>query len=267
MSDIGRKSIIVTGASSGFGYQIARRFLSEGRRVVAVARREERLKELVNEFGDLVYIDVVDVRDLSAIEKHLDDLPEDFKDIHCLVNNAGLSLGFGPAQLNSIDDWKTIVDTNINGLLYYTHCVLKILSEKNSGHIINIGSIAAYYPYIGGNVYAASKAFVNNFSLNLKSDLSNTKIRVSCIAPGMSKTEFALVRFKGDEVLANDLYEDSDYLLAEDIAEAVYWVYSLPASVNVNVLELIPTGQSFSLGFNDKKKNVVSAQESEIEIA
>lgn len=247
------KSVLVTGASSGFGFQVARRFLSEGVRVIAVARREERLNKLTEEFGSLVYTDAVDVTDKSAVNEHLSTLPKDFENIHCLVNNAGLSLGFGPAQTNSLGDWEQIIDTNIKGILYFTHNVMRKMKERNSGHIINIGSIAAYYPYVGGNVYAASKAFVNNFSLNLKADLTGSNIRVSCIAPGMSKTEFALVRFKGNEELADGLYDGLDYLIPDDVAEAVYWTYSLPESVNVNVLELIPTGQSFSLGFNAKK--------------
>lgn len=250
--------VLVTGASSGFGYEIAKRFLSEGIRVIAIARRTEKLAELKRKFGNLIHTGSVDITDYCAIENHLNNLPVDFQNITCLVNNAGLSLGFGPAQNNSIKDWETIVDTNIKGVLYCTHLVLERMKKTDSGHIINMGSIAAYYPYIGGNVYSASKAFVNNFSLNLKSDLTGSNIRVTCIAPGMSKTEFALVRFKGDEKQADELYKGVDYLKPEDIAEAVYWTYSLPQSVNINVLELIPTGQSFSLGFTPKKETKTS---------
>ncbi len=249
MSDFENRSVLITGASSGMGFHIARRFLSEGMRTIAIARRLDRLEVLKEEFGDLVYIDKVDITDKDSVTNHFQGLPKDFKRISCLVNNAGLSLGFGPAQTNFLEDWVTIVDTNVKGLLYVTHHVLGLMRECNAGHIINIGSIAAYYPYIGGNVYSASKAFVNNFSLNLKSDLSGSKIRVSCIAPGMSKTEFALVRYKGNEDNANKLYEGKSYLSPQDVAEAVFWTYSLPERINVNVLELIPTGQSFSLGF------------------
>jgi 3-hydroxy acid dehydrogenase / malonic semialdehyde reductase len=244
------KTVLVTGASSGFGHAIAQRFLSEGHKVIAVARRRERLDLLKEMHGAALHISQADVRNKESVKLILDELPEAFSDIDCLVNNAGLSLGFGPAHLNSLEDWETVIDTNIKGVLYFTHAVSQIMCEKNAGHIINIGSIAAYYPYIGGNVYAASKSFVNNFSLNLKSDFSKKDIRVTCIAPGLSKTEFALVRFKGDEEKADALYQNAGYLLPEDVAESVYWCFSLPAHVNVNVLELIPTSQSFSLGFS-----------------
>jgi 3-hydroxy acid dehydrogenase/malonic semialdehyde reductase len=248
MNDI--KTILITGASSGFGYAIAQRFLQAGHRVVAVARRHERVELLMAEYPELLHFAQADVRNKDDVEAVLTELPEPYKQIDCLVNNAGLSLGFGPAHLNSLEDWETIVDTNIKGVLYFTHAISQLMVERNSGHIINIGSIAAYYPYIGGNVYSASKSFVNNFSLNLKSDLCQKNIRVTCIAPGLSKTEFAIVRFKGDEDKAASLYDSGSFLLPEDVAEAVFWSFSLPPHVNVNVLELIPTSQSFSLGFS-----------------
>lgn len=244
------KTILVTGASSGFGYAIVERFLEAGHRVVAVARRHERIELLMGKYPEHLYFSQADVRSKDEVDNVLATLPEAYNDIDCLVNNAGLSLGFGPAHLNSVEDWETIVDTNIKGVLYFTHALSQLMTERNSGHIINIGSIAAYYPYIGGNVYSASKAFVNNFSLNLKSDLCHTNIRVTCIAPGLSKTEFAIVRFKGDEEKAESLYSHGIYLQPEDVAEAVFWSFSLPPHVNVNVLELIPTSQSFSLGFS-----------------
>ncbi|TBW50335.1 SDR family NAD(P)-dependent oxidoreductase [Marinobacter halodurans] len=247
--DIKKGSVLITGASSGFGLATAKRFLSEGIRVIAIARRMERLNELKEEHGDQVLVGTVDVRNKDEVEGFLSKLEEPFSNIDCLINNAGLSLGFGPAQSNSLDDWEQIIDTNIKGLLYCTHAVLPSMIKKDRGQIINIGSIAAYYPYVGGNVYAASKAFVNSFSLNLKSDLTGTGVRVCCVAPGMSKTEFALVRFKGDQSKANALYSGKEYLRPEDVAESVYWCYAAPAHVNINVLEVIPTRQHFSLGF------------------
>lgn len=247
------ETIIVTGASSGFGEAIARRFLTEGYSVIAIARREIRLDVLAKDFPGKVHSLAIDITDKYAVEKCLSNLPEKFSNVTALINNAGLSLGFGPAQDNCINDWETMVNTNIVALLHVTKHMLKEFKEKNYGHVINIGSVAAYYPYIGSNVYGATKSFVHNFTLNLKTDLEGTNIRASCIAPGLSKTEFAVVRFKGDMEKADSLYENKTYLTAENIAETVFWTFSLPANVNINVIEVMPTGQPFSLGFTKNR--------------
>ncbi len=209
--------------------------------------------ELSMDFPRKVHALAMDITDKYSVDECLDNIPEEFENIIALINNAGLSLGFGPAQDNDISDWETMVNTNILALLHITRRMLEIFKIKNQGHIINIGSVAAYYPYIGSNVYGATKSFVHNFTLNLKTDLEGTNIRASCIAPGLSKTEFAIVRFKGDVEKADSLYEKKTYLTADNIAETVFWTFSLPANVNINVLEVMPTGQSFALGFTKKQ--------------
>lgn len=205
------------------------------------------------DFPRKVHALAMDITDKYSVDECLDNIPKDFGNIIALINNAGLSLGFGPAQDNDISDWETMVNTNILALLHITRRMLEIFKIKNQGHIINIGSVAAYYPYIGSNVYGATKSFVHNFTLNLKTDLEGTNIRASCIAPGLSKTEFAIVRFKGNVEKADSLYEKKTYLTADNIAETVFWTFSLPANVNINVLEVMPTGQSFALGFTKKQ--------------
>jgi len=247
------ETVIVTGASSGFGEAIARRFLLEGYNVIALARRREGLQRLSDTFPGNVLCVVIDITDKYAVGESFKNIPEGFSNITCLVNNAGLSLGFGPAQKNDFSDWEVMVNTNIIGLLHITKIIMEKFLSQNRGHIINIGSVAAYYPYMGSNVYGATKSFVHNFSLNLKTDLEGTNIRVSCIAPGLSKTEFAVVRFKGDIEKANALYQDKTYLTADNVAETVFWTYSLPQNVNINVLEIMPTGQSFALGFTKRE--------------
>ncbi|MBP2858795.1 SDR family NAD(P)-dependent oxidoreductase [Dickeya oryzae] len=244
------ETIVITGASSGFGKAISHRFLIEGYNVVAIARRADNLNELSKTFPGRVLPVIADITDKKSVEEALKGIPKEFGYICGLVNNAGLSLGFGPAQDNDFSDWEAMINTNIIGLLHITKILIEKFISQNRGHIINIGSVAANYPYMGSNVYGASKSFVHNFSLNLKTDLEGTNIRVSCIAPGLSKTEFALVRFKGDVKKADALYENKTYLTSENIAEMVFWTYSLPSNINVNILEVMPTGQSFALGFN-----------------
>lgn len=246
------QTIVVTGASSGFGFEIAKRFLLEGYKVVALARRIERLENLAIYSPSRVLIRALDVSDAESVAHFFATIPEKFADIHCLVNNAGLSKGFGPVDAADPQNWTTMVDTNVKGLLFCTKHCLPYLLQRPCSHIINIGSIAAHYPYMGGNVYAATKAFVSNFSLNLLADLQRKNVRVTYIAPGMAKTEFALVRFDGDEARAESLYEGIDPLTPEDVAEAVYWCYSMPPHVNINVVELMPANQPFSLGFSKK---------------
>ncbi|MBV9338243.1 MAG: SDR family NAD(P)-dependent oxidoreductase [Solirubrobacterales bacterium] len=237
----------VTGASSGLGEAIARRFAGAGVRVVAAARRGDRLRGLVDEFGeDLIFVSVLDVRDGDAIERLVAALPPAFAEVDVLVNNAGLALGLEPAQEASVEDWEQMIDTNCTGLVYVTRALLPGMVARRRGHVVNLGSIAASYPYPGGNVYGASKAFVRQFSLGLRADLHGTGVRVTCIEPGMiGGTEFSEVRFAGDAERAATVYAGTQPLTPEDIAAAVEWVTCQPEHVNVNLIELMPVAQSF----------------------
>ncbi len=240
-------TVLVTGATAGFGVAIAHRFAKAGHRIVAAGRREERLHELAEGIGaDRVHTLLLDVRNRVAVEKAVADLPAAFADIAVLVNNAGLAAGLDPAQSADLDDWERMVDTNVKGLMYLTRAVLPGMVARNAGHIVNIGSVAGSYPYPGGNVYGATKAFVRQFSLNLRADLVGTPVRVTDIAPGLvGGTEFSTVRFAGDAARAAKLYEGADALTPEDVADAVFWVATRPARVNVNVLEIMPVTQAF----------------------
>ncbi|NNG34488.1 SDR family oxidoreductase [Nakamurella aerolata] len=238
-------TVFVTGASAGFGAAIARRFAREGWKVIATARRADRLAELKDQLGDAVYVAALDVRDSDAIPALLAELPPEFAQIDVLVNNAGLALGLGPAQEADLGDWDTMIDTNVTGLVHVTRAVLPGMVQRGRGHVINIGSTAASYPYPGGNVYGATKAFVHQFSLNLRADLPGTGVRVTCIEPGMvGGTEFSVVRFDGDQRKANQVYAGVDPLTADDVAESVYWATNQPAHVNINLIELMPVAQS-----------------------
>jgi 3-hydroxy acid dehydrogenase/malonic semialdehyde reductase len=239
--------ILVTGATSGFGLAIARRFAAEGHRIIAAGRRRERLTALVEELGAArVHPVVLDVRDRAAVDAALTALPAELAAIDLLVNNAGLAVGLEPAQRADIEAWERMVDTIVKGLMYVTRAVLPGMVARGRGHIVNLGSIAATYPYPGGNVYGATKAFVRQFSLNLRADLLGTRIRVTDVEPGMvGGTEFSAVRFDGDAHKAAKLYEGADALTPEDIAETVHWVATLPERVNINAIELMPVTQSF----------------------
>jgi 3-hydroxy acid dehydrogenase / malonic semialdehyde reductase len=237
--------VFVTGASVGFGAAIARRFAADDCRVVASARRIERLTELADELGPTVLPLKLDVRDRAAVERAIGALPHEFADIDILVNNAGLAKGLEPAQRADLDDWEQMIDTNCKGLLYCTRAILPGMVARGRGHVINMGSVAGSYPYPGGNAYGATKAFVHQFSLNLRSDLHGTGVRVTCIEPGLSGgTEFSVVRFDGDEGKANAVYAGVQPLEPADIAESVHWAASQPAHVNVNIIELMPVAQS-----------------------
>jgi 3-hydroxy acid dehydrogenase / malonic semialdehyde reductase len=241
-----QSTVFVTGASAGFGAAIARRFVAEGARVVATARRADRLDELAEELGAAVLPVALDVRDRAAVDAAVRALPEGFDVIDVLVNNAGLALGLDPAHEADLDDWDQMVDTNCKGLTYCTRALLPDMVRRGHGHVVNLGSIAATYPYPGGNVYGATKAFVRQFSLNLRSDLHGTGVRVTCVEPGLAGgTEFSTVRFGGDQLAAEALYTDTQPLTAADVAEAVVWAASQPAHVNVNTIELMPVVQSF----------------------
>ena len=238
-------TVFVTGASSGFGTAIARRFATQGFRVVASARRADRIKALAAELGPAVLPVTLDVRDRSAVAEVVAGLPAEFAEIDILVNNAGLALGMGPAQDADLDQWDQMIDTNCKGLTYCTRAILPGMVARGRGHVISLGSVAGTYPYPGGNAYAGSKAFVHEFSLALRSDLSGTGVRVTCVEPGMADTEFSLVRFSGDQQKAVATYNGFQPLTADDIAESVYWAATLPPHVNINTIELMPTAQSF----------------------
>jgi 3-hydroxy acid dehydrogenase / malonic semialdehyde reductase len=238
----------VTGASSGLGAAIARRLAGAGVRVVAAARRRDRLDELAVELGeDSVLPVVLDVRDRDAVEQVTQSLPPAFAQVDVLVNNAGLALGLEPAHLASLDNWERMIDTNCAGLAHMTRALLPGMVARARGHVVNMGSIAATYPYPGGNVYGATKSFVHQFSLGLRADLQGTGVRVTCIEPGLvGDTEFSEVRFGGDAERAAGVYADTQPLTPEDIAATVEWVTSQPEHVNVNVVELMPVSQSFA---------------------
>jgi 3-hydroxy acid dehydrogenase/malonic semialdehyde reductase len=243
---MGSRTVFVTGASAGFGEAIARRFAADGARVIVSARRSDRIAELAKELGSDVLPLTIDVRDRAAVADAVSGLPPEFAAIDVLVNNAGLALGLEPAYEASLDDWDAMIDTNCKGLAYCTRAVLPGMVERGHGHVINLGSIAGTYPYPGGNVYGATKAFVHQFSLDLRSDLQGTGVRVTSVEPGLSGgTEFSVVRFGGDQAKAGQVYEGVHPLEAGDVAEAVHWAASLPSHVNINVIEMMPVAQSF----------------------
>ena len=241
-------SILITGASSGFGEATARRFASAGKPVILVARRKDRIDELREELSAQTQCHgiVLDVRDREAVENTLADLPEPFNDVEVLVNSAGLALGLEGADAVDLDYWDTMVDTNIKGLMYCTRVILPGMVSRGGGHIVNLGSVAASWPYPGGNTYGGTKAFVQQFSRNLRTDLSGRNIRVTNVEPGMCETEFSLVRFEGDQEKASAVYEGMKPLSGSDVAEIIFWVTSLPSHININQLEVMPVAQSWS---------------------
>ena len=239
------KTILITGATSGFGLACARRFASEGWQLIVLGRRAERLQALADEFpGTPIHRVALDIRDLEQLKTMVAELPDSCKNVDVLLNNAGLALGMAPAQEASLEDWDTMVDTNIKGLYHLTRNILPGMVERNQGHIINMGSVAGTYPYPGGNVYGASKAFVKQFSNNLLTDLVHTNIRVTNIEPGLAETEFSIVRMHGNKDKADEVYRGTSPITGEDIAEIVYWVTSVPAHVNINAVEVMPVCQS-----------------------
>jgi len=242
-----QQTVFVTGASAGFGDAIARRFVAEGARVIAVARSADKLEKLAAELGDAVLPVTLDVSDPEAVKTAVDDLAENWREVDVLVNNAGLAKGLEPAHKADLQDWDEMIATNVRGLAHVTRALLPGMVERGRGHVINIGSIAGTYPYPGGNVYGATKAFVHQFSLNLRSDLHGTGVRVTNVEPGMvGGTDFSKVRFDGDQAKADKVYEGTTPLTADDVAESVYWAASQPKHVNINVIELMPVVQSFS---------------------
>ncbi|WP_312484505.1 SDR family oxidoreductase [Massilia timonae] len=239
--------VFITGASAGFGAEMARTFVSHGHRVVLAARRTDRIAELARELGDSALAVTLDVTSRASIEAALSGLPPEWKPIDVLVNNAGLALNTAPAHQVPLEDWETMIATNCQGLVTMTRAVLPDMVARGSGLVINIGSVAGHYPYPGGNVYGATKAFVEQFTLNLRADLVGTGVRATNIAPGLcGGTEFSNVRFKGDDAAAARVYEGTQPLTAKDIADTAFWIATLPPHVNVNSIELMPTCQGFS---------------------
>jgi 3-hydroxy acid dehydrogenase/malonic semialdehyde reductase len=239
------KTILITGATAGFGAAFARRFVKDGHRVIATGRRTARLADLAAELGQNLLPAPLDVTDPAAIAGFLGTLPDSWRRIDVLVNNAGLALGLSPAWEAQLEDWDRMVATNISGLIHVTRAILPGMVERNDGIILNLGSTAGEYPYPGGHVYGASKAFVRQFSLNLRADLVGKNIRVTDIEPGMvSGSEFSKIRFGGDEAKAAAVYAGTQSLTPEDIAETAAWIISLPRHMNINRIEMMPTCQA-----------------------
>jgi serine 3-dehydrogenase len=240
------KTVFITGATSGIGAASVRRFAAEGWRVVATGRREDRLRSLLDTVAaESLHVLPFDVRDADAREAAIASLPPGFRDIDLLINNAGLALGTQPADRADVDEWRTMIDTNIVALVEMTHRLLPMLIERR-GAIINLSSVAATYPYLGGNVYGGTKAFVRQFSLGLRSDLHGKGVRVTSLEPGMVESEFTLVRTGGSQEASDKLYAGSHPMSPEDIAGTLYWVATLPPHLNINSLELMPVSQSFA---------------------
>lgn len=239
--------ILITGATSGFGWDLALRYAKNGHKVIATGRRQEKLDELRGLGEGNIFTLQLDVSDEIAVSGMFEQLPLAWREIDVLINNAGLALGLEPAQMANIDDWNKMIDVNVKGLVHTTRVILPGMIRRNRGHIINMGSTAGSWPYAGGNVYGATKAFVRQFSLNLRTDLFGTAVRVTNIEPGLvGGTEFSSVRFKGDESRVDQTYADTQPLTPQDITEAIWWVSNLPAHVNINTLEMMPVCQSYA---------------------
>lgn len=244
--------VLITGATSGFGAEMARRFAQAGHKVIATGRRKDRLDGLAAELGASLLPVAMDVSDKASINAALAALPAEWKEVDVLVNNAGLALGIEPAHKASLEEWETMIDTNCKGLVTMTHAILPGMVARGRGTVINIGSVAGTYPYPGGNVYGATKAFVDQFTMNLRADLVGTGVRATNIAPGLcGGTEFSNVRLK-DDTAAAKVYEGTVPLTAQDIADTAFWIATLPAHVNINYIEMMPTCQGFA-PFNVKR--------------
>jgi 3-hydroxy acid dehydrogenase/malonic semialdehyde reductase len=239
--------VFITGASAGFGAEMARTFVKHGHQVIISGRRKDRLDALAAELGDLALPLQLDVTSKASIDDALAMLPQSWRSADVLINNAGLALGTQPAHEAPLEDWETMIATNCTGLVTMTRALLPAMVERGSGLVINLGSVAGAYPYPGGNVYGATKAFVDQFTLNLRADLVGTGVRATNLAPGLcGGTEFSNVRFKGDDAAAAKVYEGTTPLTAQDIADTVYWIATLPPHININSIEMMPTCQGFS---------------------
>ncbi|MBH0096927.1 SDR family NAD(P)-dependent oxidoreductase [Psychrobacter sp. NZS113] len=240
-------NVLITGASAGFGKALAERLVAKGHRVIGCARRLDKLQALAADLGEAFLPVVMDVSDTASIPQIIADLPDGFNQIDVLVNNAGLALGAGPAQESNLDDWMRMTDTNIKGLMALTHAVLPAMVARDSGYIINVGSIAGSWPYFGGNVYGATKAFVKQFSLNLRADLLGTQVRVTNLEPGnVAGTEFSNVRYHGDDDKAAKVYDGFKTMTGDDVGDILLWLIESPAHINVNRLEVMPVAQTYN---------------------
>jgi 3-hydroxy acid dehydrogenase/malonic semialdehyde reductase len=253
MEPLQGRTALVTGATAGIGEACALALSQAGARLVLAGRRRDRLEVLAAKLRTPSHLIELDVRSRSGVESALSSLPEPFHEVDILVNNAGLGLGLEPAHAASVDEWETMIDTNCKGLVYVTHALLPGMVKRNRGHVVNLGSIAATYPYPGGNVYGATKAFVHQFTENLKADLAGTRVRVTDVQPGMVQTDFSVVRFRGDAERANKVYEGMEPLTATDIADIVLFCVTRPPHVNLNVVEVMPADQGFG-PFNVKRR-------------
>ena len=246
MTDVSNDVVFITGATAGMGAAFARRFIAEGARVIATGRRADRLKLLQKELGDRLYTSVLDVCDRKAVQKCVTDLPSDFAEISVLINNAGLSLGGGKFQEDELDDMLKMIDTNIKGVVHVTHAVLPGMVERDRGHIFNIGSVGGVYTVPGNSIYGSTKSFVHMFTLDLRAELLGHHIRVSVLEPGAVDTEFIVVRAKGDETVRDRHYKGMRIISADEFADILFYAYSLPSHVNANIIEVMPTDQSWN---------------------
>ena len=240
------KTVFITGATSGFGEATARRFDAEGWQTIISGRRSDRLEKLKSELTNPCHAVTLDVQNKDAVFAAFDALPDAFTPITVLVNNAGLALGLEGADEVNIEDWETMVDTNIKGLLYCTRAALPKMVANGGGHVVNLGSVAGNWPYPGGNVYGATKAFVRQFTLNLRADLVAKNIGATDIEPGLAETEFSEIRFKGDAGKASEVYKGIDPIQASDVADAVFWAASRPKNININRIEIMAGCQAFA---------------------
>lgn len=247
MPNFSLPTVLITGATSGFGLATARKFADNGYPLILTGRRQERLLALADELSQLcpVFTHQLDVRDSDQVINFINSVPEEFKRIEILVNNAGLALGASPADKADLQDWHTMIDTNVTGLVNVTHALLSILKAQPKASIINLASIASNWSYPGAHVYGATKAFVQQFSRNLRSDFAGTGVRVTSLEPGLSESEFSLVRFGGDQEKYNAIYEDSNAIQPEDIADIIFWIAEQPSHININSLEVMPTSQAW----------------------
>ncbi|MGH2268053.1 SDR family NAD(P)-dependent oxidoreductase [Campylobacter taeniopygiae] len=246
------KTALVTGASAGFGQACVKALIKEGFKVVAIARREKKLELLKQEFQEKIHTIALDVREKEKVFSKIQNLPKEFQEIDILINNAGLALGQDKFDNLSLEDIETMVDTNVKGFLYIARAVIPILRKQKNAYIFNLGSVAATNPYFGGNVYCGTKAFVGQFSKALRNDLRGSNIKVTNIAPGLCKTEFSEVRFKGDKEKADKVYENTKFISAEDIAKVILSIINLPEHININEIELMPITQTWN-GFHIEK--------------
>lgn len=240
-------NVLITGASAGFGEALTKRLIAKGHQVIGCARRLDKLNTIAESLGESFLPVAMDVSDTASIPQIIADLPDKFKQIDVLVNNAGLALGAEPTQKSNLNDWMRMVDTNIKGLMALTHAVLPAMVERDSGYIINVGSIAGSWPYYGGNVYGGTKAFVKQFSLNLRADLIGTQVRVTNLEPGnVAGTEFSNVRYHGDDDKAAKVYDGFKTMTGDDIGDILLWLIESPAHINVNRLEVMPVAQTYN---------------------